>query len=200
MPPGRSDAPKNLGDLRVELLRLENDDDRVRARLAADGSLFRGYHPEMEAVHRANAQRLRAIIAVHGWPGAALVGIDGASAAWRILQHAIGEPALLRACLPLLEACNDVDPGQVAMLVDRIRVFEGRPQLYGTQFDWSDDGPWMAPMGEVEDPAAVDERRKAVGLPPIEWRRPPPPDQAPPADLAARRAEMIAWAKRVGWR
>jgi hypothetical protein len=35
------------------------EDERVRERLAADGSLFDGYHPEMEAVHRANAARRR---------------------------------------------------------------------------------------------------------------------------------------------
>lgn len=50
-------------DLRAELVAMEADDLRVRARLAADRSLFHGYHPEMEAVHRRNAARLREIIA-----------------------------------------------------------------------------------------------------------------------------------------
>jgi hypothetical protein len=86
-------------DLRAELIRWIAEDDETRERLARDGSLFDGYHPEMEAVHRRNAARLREVLARVGWPGRALVGDDGASAAWRIVQHAIGEPELLRGCL-----------------------------------------------------------------------------------------------------
>ena len=92
------------GELRAELIRWIAEDDATRERLARDGSLFAGYHPEMEAVHRRNAARLRGVLARVGWPGRARVGEDGASAAWRIVQHAIGEPGLLRGCLPLLQA------------------------------------------------------------------------------------------------
>ncbi|PCC74158.1 hypothetical protein SAMN02745121_07982 [Nannocystis exedens] len=190
-------------ELRNDLIRWIAEDDETRERLARDGSLFAGYHPEMEAVHRRNAARLREVLARVGWPGRALVGEDGASAAWRIVQHAIGEPALLRGCLPLLQAAaaeGDADPAEVAMLEDRIRVSEGRPQRYGTQYDWSDDGTAMVPMVGVEAPESLAERRAAVGLPPMVWRRPPPPGESPPADRAARQAEMEAWARRVGWR
>src|SRR5688500_12493537 len=78
--------------LRRELLSLREEDMRVREQLSADGSLFEGYHPHMEAVHRHNAARLREIIGEYGWPGASLVGTDGAEAAWLIVQHAISEP------------------------------------------------------------------------------------------------------------
>lgn len=189
--------------LRSELLEMIDEDDRVRARLAADGSLFAGYHPEMEAVHRRNAARLREVVTRLGWPGRTLVGEDGAHAAWRILQHAIGEPDLLRATLPLLQvaaARDEASAAEVAMLEDRIRVSEGRPQRYGTQLDWNDDGTAMVPMVGVEEADTVDARRRAVGLPPMQWRHPPPPEEAPPRDMAARRAEQEAWAIRVGWR
>ena len=46
----------------------------LRAEFVADGSLFDGYHPAMRALHEANADRLAAIIAAHGWPGPDLVG------------------------------------------------------------------------------------------------------------------------------
>ena len=191
-------------DLAEELVALIARDDETRERLAADGSLFEhGYHPEMEAVHRANAARLRELVAEHGWPGWSRVGDEAASAAWRIVQHAIGEPDFQRAMLPVLaEAAErgDVDPAEVAMLEDRIRVFEGRPQVYGTQFDWNDDGTAMVPMGTVDDPDNVDARRAAVGLPPIEWRRAPPPDEPPPEDRAAREREFVEWARARGWR
>ncbi len=190
-------------ELAAELCALIADDDATRARLAADGSLFRGYHPEMAAVHHANAARLRAIIATHGWPGRSLVGDEAAAAAWRIVQHAIGLPAFQRAMLPVLTAAaaaGDVDPAQVAMLDDRIRVFEGRPQRYGTQYDWDEDGAALVPMVGVEAPDGVDARRAAVGLPPMVWRRAPAADEAPPPDRAARQLEAARWMREVGWR
>ena len=78
---------------RDQLLRMDARDQTVRGELAADGSLFKGYHPRMEAVHRENAAKLRDIVLRVGWPGEKLVGKDGAHAAWRIAQHSIGEPA-----------------------------------------------------------------------------------------------------------
>lgn len=121
--------------LRDELLRMDARDQAVRAELATDGSLFKGYHERMEAVHRENAARLREIILRIGWPGEGRVGKDGAHAAWRIAQHAIGEPAFMRACLKLLDEASqrgDAPRWQFAMMDDRIRTFEGAPQRYGS--------------------------------------------------------------------
>src|SRR5947209_9236632 len=82
--------------LRAELLAMAAEDRRVWAELAADGSLFDGYHPRMAEVHRRNAARLTETLDRHGWPGRDLVGADGAAAAWLVLQHAIGDPPLMR--------------------------------------------------------------------------------------------------------
>ena len=190
--------------LHSQLLELFADDDRLRGELARDGALFQGYHPRMEALHRRNAVRLRALIALHGWPGRSRSGEDGAAAAWRIVQHAIGEPDFMRTGLALLRDAleqGEADPVHVAMLEDRIRVFEGRPQLYGTQYDWNEEYTAMVPMVGIEAPDQVDARRRAIGLPPIEWRRPPPDDEPPPArERTERTAEREAWMRKVGWR
>ena len=191
--------------LRNRLLALIGEDDRVRSRLAADGSLFEGYHREMQAVHEANASALKAILAEHGWPTEALAGADGAEAAWRIVQHAIGLPDFQRTCLARIEAAaaaGEIPAWQPAYLGDRIRTFEGRPQLYGTQFDWDEQG-LMSPL-PIEEPENVDRRRAAIGLPPLaeataHQRRGSAAEQRP-QDLAARRREMEEWAVKTGWR
>lgn len=191
-------------EVRAELLERIGEDDRVRERLARSGQLFAGYHPEMEAVHRRNAQRLLELVTAHGWPGRGLVGDDGAEAAWRIAQHAIGEPTLMRRFAAELVAAverGEAEPVHLAMMTDRIRVFEGRAQIYGTQYDWAPDGSAaMVPMIGIEDADRVDERRRSVGLPPLEPTREPAPGEAPPRDLGRRAAEGEAWARRVGWR
>jgi uncharacterized protein DUF6624 len=209
MTSGATGGPSTAGDpvLRDELLAMAAVDQEVRAQLAADGSLFEGYHPRMEAVHRRNAVRLEQIIAAHGWPGRTLVGADGADAAWMILHHAIGNPTLQRRGLALVreaEARSDADPQEVAMLEDRVRFFEGRPQLYGTQFDWDETG--VLTTGPIEDPAGIDERRRAAGFLPLAEQTARMREQmaasteAPPADPRGRRREMEAWARSVGWR
>jgi hypothetical protein len=194
--------------LRRELLEMARRDRETRAALAEDGSLFDGYHPRMEEVHRENAMRLSMIVKTTGWPGRSRVGTDAAEAAWLVVQHAIGEPAFQRAMLTVVRKAvekGEADPRHAAMLEDRIRSLEGRPQLYGTQFDWDEAGE-MSPYPEIEDPAGVDARRAAVDLPPlslaIQRQRAGVKlsGEPVPKDLRRRRAEMDAWAEKTGWR
>ena len=194
--------------LRRNLLDMARQDRSVRAELAASGELFNaGYEPRMARVHQCNAQRLRRIIEAIGWPGADVVGTDGAEAAWLILQHAISEPDLLRRALPLLKTAareGRADAAHAAMLEDRIRFFEGRPQRYGTQLDWDPDGN-LSP-GELEDPQLLAERRAAVGLRPLEEQIEDARIQArteghlPPADYRAYVDARDKWAANAGWR
>ncbi len=187
--------------LRDELVALDEYDQAVCAELAAGGSLFDGYHPRMASVHRANAARLAEVIDVHGWPGVGLVGESGAFAAWRIAQHSIGDPPLMRRCRGLLDEASrrgDAARWQFAFLDDRVRVYEGRPQRYGTQLRGGPDGLEPHPL---EDPAGVEERRREVGLPPLaevvaQARANPPPE---PRDQAAKDAAELRWRRDVGW-
>jgi len=193
--------------LRDELLEMARRDEAVRAELVASGELFGGYEARMARVHERNARHLDRIIESVGWPGTDLVGPDGAEAAWIILQHAIAEPGLLRRALPLLQAAaleGKASPRHAAMLEDRIRFFEGRPQRYGTQFDWDADGNLSA--GEVDDPQGLDERRHAVGLPPLAEQmeeartRATAEGDGPPTDHQAYARARDEWAREVGWR
>ena len=193
--------------LRDELLDMAAEDQRVRAELAADGSLSGGYHPRMAEVHRRNAARLKAIIEEHGWPGRTLVGEDGAAAAWLVLHHAIGDPPLQRRGLELLRqaaVAGEVAAAQAAMLEDRVAFFEGRPQRYGTQLDWDEQGR-LSPH-PIDDLAGVDERRRSVGLPPLEESVRRAREEAaasgetPPRDRTERKRRAEEWARSVGWR
>ena len=189
--------------LRGELLAMRAEDLRVRDELAQEGVLGEGYEPRMEQVHLHNATRLEAIVAEFGWPGRNLVGEDGAEAAWRILQHAISRPDLMRAYLPLLKQAaskEDIPEWQPAYVLDRIRFFEGKPQVYATQYDWDEQG--FSRLWTVEDPEGANERRKSVGLPPLadSGARTRVQKTLPPEKVAARRKAMEAWARSVGWR
>ena len=186
--------------LRKALVAMGKADLALRTRLADQGVLIDGYHPEMRALHEANADRLAQVIADYGWPGPDIAGEDGSAAAWLVLQHAIARPALMRRVRDLLRGSPAVPAARWAMLDDRIAVFEGREQTWGTQFDWDDAGE-MNPL-PIADPDGVDERRAAVGLPPLARAiaRHRAEAQGPPADHTRHQAEAEAFAREVGWR
>ena len=191
--------------IRDRLLALAREDLATRERLAANGTLYSGYHPEMQAIHESNALALEEIIEEIGWPTKGRVGKDGSEAAWIIAQHAIGLPEFQRRCLSAIKGAVQQDEApawQYAMLLDRIRVFEGRTQLYGTSFDWDEEGN-MSPL-PIEASDLVDHRRLAVGLPnlaeAIAAKRAETQNEPRPSDFHARQQSMHEWARDVGWR
>jgi len=155
--------------LRKELLDMRSEDLTVRKELLDAGQLGGHYVPRMEAIHIKNAARLRELIRQHGWPAEDIAGKDGAEAAWMIAQHAVGEPNLQKHVLGLIEECaaaRRTPAWHAAYLEDRIAMYEGRPQRFGSQWvDDSRDGrtrPWR-----LSDPGRVNEFRASVGLPPL---------------------------------
>jgi hypothetical protein len=190
--------------LRQELLAMEAEDRRVRQELMEAGLLGGPYVPRMEAVHVANAARLRELISEHGWPAEDIAGADGAKSAWFITQHAVGEPKFQRDALQMVKACiaeGRVAPWNAAYLEDRIAMQEGRAQRYGTQ--WMDDlvdgraRPWT-----LAEPERVNELRSSVGLGPLQ----PIPERGPdlPIEKQQELRESFAWWEayhvRKGWR
>jgi hypothetical protein len=104
------------------------------------------------------------------WPGVRLVGVDGEHAAWLIAQ--LGDTDLQRRAVEHLEVAvdaGDAAPGHLACLVDRIRMADGQPQVYGSQWVVTAAGtlaPWP-----IAEPETVDARRERVGLQPLATQR-----------------------------
>lgn len=121
----------------------------------------------MREVDEDNIARLRHIVRQDGFPTAKLVGYDGVSAAWLILQHAENDPVFQASLLPTIE--RQVQRGELAaqdyaLLADRVFLAQGKSQRFGTQFSGLGDRMQMEPL---DDPAHVDERRTRLGLPPL---------------------------------
>ncbi len=111
-----------------------------------------------------HAERLKQIIAEHGWPTIPRVGARASTAAWLLVQHADHDPAFQRACLSLMtdQPSGHVGAMEIAYLTDRVLVAEGEPQVYGTQLTETDDGSYV--FHTIRNPETVDERRAAAGL------------------------------------
>jgi hypothetical protein len=130
----------------------------------------------IEVVHH-NTAHLQRIVTRYGWPGRALVGEDGADAAWLVLQHAssgvptLGTPANLafcRSCVPLLEravAAGEAHPRHLAATVDSLRLAEGLPPMFAVlalDYQVVDGQPiFRCPV----DATVINEQRIRIGLP-----------------------------------
>lgn len=197
----------NNTEIAGKIIALREADLCLREKLLQKGRLnAAGYAPEMAALHTKNADTLDEIIEQIGYPSADKVGKEASQAAWLVIQHAIGNPDFMRKCLRLLEEAvrkGQGDPKHLAYLSDRIATLEGKPQLYGTQFDWSENGKLQPqPFDSTE---AVNRRRLAVGLHTIEeqtrliQQRAEAEGQSPPEDWEQRKQEMDTWRASVGW-
>ena len=189
-----------------ELIRRRDHDLAVRQRLLEEGTLSEGYNEEMRAVHEDNAAALERYLDAYGFPTVAVAGQAVQAAAWLIAQHAVSRPPLLRRWRDLLAAQPPETLNErmlLAHLEDRIAVFEGRPQRYGTQFDWDERGQ-LSPQ-RTEDVVDVNRRRQELRLLPLAEQTERMRAQAvaeglkPPANRAERQQKMLAWLKEVGW-
>lgn len=189
-----------------KIVELKNADLKMRAYLLKNNKLNEGYNAEMEKLHVDNAKKLNAIIEKIGYPTIGKVGEEASDAAWLIIQHSISNPEFMKRSLQLLKVAvkdKEANPIHFAYLTDRIAVLEGKVQLYGTQFDWDDNGE-LSPQ-KFDDLQKVNQRRKAIGLNGLEEqtalirKRATEENQKPPTDFVKRNMEMKIWRKRVGW-
>jgi len=162
--------------LRYELLMMAQADQEARAPLMTafqpgeqpDSAAMAAIAERIMSTDAANLARLREIVREHGWPDRTLVGSDGVGAVFLLVQHADRDVAFQKEYLSWLERAfrtGELSPqaGEaLALLTDRVRTNEGRPQLYGTQVLIQDGGVIVQP---IEDEWNVDARRAELGLP-----------------------------------
>lgn len=122
-----------------------------------------------DSVFRANGEKAKNIFAAFGFPGIDRVGKTGAKDFWLIVQHSDYDLEFQEQVLEAMreevdkENANSQD---YAFLVDRVRKNKGQKQLYGTQITHNTN-MWAIPE-PLEDSLLVNERRRAIGLAPIE--------------------------------
>ncbi len=195
-----------IPEIAEKILSLKDADLKLRNELIQSGQLSDGYNPKMAELHNRNAAKLDEIIQKIGYPTADKVGEEASEAAWLVIQHAIGQPDFMKKCRNLLQQAvesQQADARHLAYLTDRISVLEGKPQFYGTQFDWNESGELMP--NDYDDLNLVNQRRQAIGLNTLEeqtaflQKQVKAENQSPPADYEKRMQEMNAWRIAVGW-
>lgn len=144
----------------AQLLAMRDRDQQ--ARYAVNGH---DDTPEIKKLDAENLAQLDAIVAAHGFPTKAMVGIKGVGSAWTIVQH--NDLAAHIRYQPMLEKASqagDLEPALYATFYDRLMTAQNKPQLFGTQFH--EVNGELVPF-PIEDEAHVEERRAKMGLQPL---------------------------------
>jgi heme-degrading monooxygenase HmoA len=144
----------------AQLLAMRDRDQQ--ARHAVNG---KDDTPEIRKIDTENLAQLDAIVAAHGFPTKATVGIKGVGSAWTIVQH--NDLATHIRYQPMLEKAmqaGDLEPALYATFYDRVMTAQNKPQLYGTQFH--EVNGELVPF-PIEDEAHVEERRAKMGMQPL---------------------------------
>lgn len=126
-----------------ELVAMEEADQEarintinVRKSKGIDSDEFKQQYLQLKAITRKHQVRMKAIIKNYGWPTISKVGLEGASAAWILVQHADDAPLFQQQCVKLLAKAwknNEVNGSHYAYLLDKVNIAFGKKQVFGTQ-------------------------------------------------------------------
>lgn len=114
-----------------------------------------------------NLLKVNEILKQYGWLGPQDVGMNGSQGIFLVIQHA--DLATQKRYLPLIrqaEKDGKTLSSNLAILEDRMAMREGRKQIYGSQ-GFKDKVTGKSYIYPVMDVDNLDQRRKAMGLPPM---------------------------------
>ena len=103
--------------------------------------------------------RIHDWIKKHGYPTQKMIGKDAMHGFWLLIMHQYQDKTLQKACS---KYC-DFSSADAATLTDRLRIGEGKKQIFGTHLKRTDNNTRLEPH-PIKDPRNVDKRRKKVGL------------------------------------
>lgn len=160
------DAARTLGnpDLRHELEERVAVDQTARQAMLTN----RGNNGDVARIDSENDAWLVKLLKTDGFPKADQVGEYGLHLMWLLVQHADQMPKLQELALDeFLQRFNEgvFSGDDLARLADRVLLHEGKPQRFGTQFDWMAETFHPKPM---EDRDKVAANRRKIGLMPLE--------------------------------
>ncbi len=146
----------------LDQLSLRNEGE-VALQYGLDSNEYASSHNETMKLNSEYVEVVKKIVNKFGWLSANEIGTIANQTLWIIVQHS--DLKTQQEFYPLMEKeCEkgNISREQLAKLIDRMLVLEGKEQLYGTQFKTNSDFSWeLYPIKDIEE---VDLRRNGFGL------------------------------------
>lgn len=165
-------AEVNLDKSLVAILdTIYQEDQGLRRQISEIEKKFGRDSEEMKAHWRTinekdskNLIKIQKILDEKGWLGRDVIGGQGNSTLFLIIQHSPIE--IQKKYLPMMRDAvknNNARPSSLALLEDRVALGTGKKQIYGSQIGRNQEtGEYY--ILPIEDPENIDKRRAKVGL------------------------------------
>ena len=142
--------------------------DSVETKFGSASEEMKNHWKLINETDSINLLKVKKILDEKGWLGANVIGGQGNSALFLVIQHSDLETQV--KYLPMMQEAvknGNASPSSMALLEDRIALRQGKRQIYGSQIgrDSETGEYYVSPMIE---PEKVNERRSTVGLGTIE--------------------------------
>ncbi|WP_210487153.1 DUF6624 domain-containing protein [Rufibacter aurantiacus] len=162
----RAPVPVPYDALRAELEKIHDTDQAVREGFNQVKEEDRNaFFTKMQRVDSVNQIAVIRMLEKYGWLPQSKIGGKAADGLFLVVQHAPAK--VIRKYLPSLKKMaqnGEASPTDAAMMEDRLLMFEGEKQIYGTQATsmGREDGKMY--IWPIKDSKHVNERRKAAGF------------------------------------
>lgn len=140
--------------------------DTIQKQYGFDSKEMKSLISTMNEKDSVNLIKVKSILDQYGWLGPDVIGGQGNTTLFLVIQHA--DLKTQEKYLPMMrEAVKNgkAEGSQLALLIDRVEMYNGRPQIYGSQLN-GENGKYK--FYEILDEANVNKRRAEVGLEPLE--------------------------------
>lgn len=119
-----------------------------------------------------NLKRIEEIISKYGYPSKKIIGEPTNKAIWYIIQHA--DKKVIQKHFPLIQKAGkekELPMTLVAMMHDRLLMYQGKEQVYGTQGTSKEvlnlktnKTEWISFIWPIKEPEKVNSLRKTIGF------------------------------------
>jgi hypothetical protein len=155
--------------LRVELEEMYTRDQEIRHiifdSIGFDSPDIREYFARMNTIDSLNQIRLSEIMNQYGWIAASKIGEEASDAIFYIIQHS--NPEMMEKYYPELKALaatGEAKKTHAAMMEDRLLMWKGKKQKYGTQATSTLRENKTMAIWPIENPDSVNLLRRSAGI------------------------------------
>lgn len=142
--------------------------DSIELQFGRESTEMQDHWNKMHITDSINVIKVTKILDERGWLGANIVGQQGNSTLFLVIQHADIETQL--KYIPMMREAvkeGNARASSLALLEDRVALRQGQRQIYGSQIGRDEETGEYYVLPLIE-PEKVNERRAEVDLPPIE--------------------------------
>ena len=165
----QSQSNVNYDSLRIVLEKMYDEDQEIRRILidsiGLDSPEAGKYFNLMATIDNRNKINIESILVKYGWIEKSKIGEKASEAIFYTVQHTDLE--FIQRFFPQFKTLADkgeASPKLCAMMEDRLLMWQGKKQIYGTQANNSLRPDKTYAVWPIENPAEVNELRKKKGF------------------------------------